>query len=502
MAFRFIFLLSLSSSALYSQGFKLPRSTLAKRDLSSFTENLIFTSGNTDGFFVEIGVASNPADHPGLSAAFPESNAHGVLGLGPTSDSLIVNDLKDAFSPLDNIFVSNSSAPFATILFSGPDDAESSNGPEFAGLFSIGAPVSLEAIFGSDADLNGLPNMTQIVNQPSIPLTHGTFTVSEIAVGGKSVLLSSSVSGAGAGTAVGLLSSRSPYTVVPIDIANAIYGSIQGSLYSATSGLYTIPCHTEITLTIVIGEITIPIDPSSVVIPLSGTSGSQCVGSYQADTERHITSPSYDISFGTTFMENVYILLGYGTAPGQSLSDPIMRLLPLTNLTEAHSYFAQYRGGNTQQSTAPSAQSTSFTTVTVTHTPTTTVLIGAPSSTPYSTSFASTSPSASTERISGNLDVQDQVSDDNSSDNNGPTGSVVDQLKHCLPAIIVGAIVVGVFLIGGITYCLVSQNRRSGAKESAYKAIHYAESGDHSRSLYGHDEDPSKYSDPYTDKMP
>ncbi len=59
MAFRFIFLLSLSSSALYSQGFKLPRSTLAKRDLSSFTENLIFTSGNTDGFFVEIGVGGN-----------------------------------------------------------------------------------------------------------------------------------------------------------------------------------------------------------------------------------------------------------------------------------------------------------------------------------------------------------------------------------------------------------------------------------------------------------
>lgn len=74
------------------------------------------------------------------------------------------------------------------------------------------------------------------------------------------------------------------------------------------------------------------------------------------------------------------------------------------------------------------------------------------------------------------------------------------QLKHCLPAIIIVAIVLGLVLIGVVIYALVHRRRRSGGRQSAYRNIHNSEQSDYSKALYGHDEEPTaKYSDPYQD---
>ena len=190
-------------------------------------------------------------------------------------------------------------------------------------------------------------------------------------------------------------------------------------------------------------------------------------------------------------MENVYALIGYNTKSGQTLSDPIVKLLPLTVVADANAQFRATRSG--QQASSGGGVHTSFTTTTVTHTPTRTVMIGGPP----------TSAPASGAKVAEALDVQGKASTDGNSDSdlNLPTGSLSDKLRHCLPAIILGAILVGLFLIGLAIWALVSRRRRSGARESAYRNIHHAETADHSRALYGHEDDNVRYSDPYSDKL-
>lgn len=57
-------------------------------------------------------------------------------------------------------------------------------------------------------------------------------------------------------------------------------------------------------------------------------------------------------------------------------------------------------------------------------------------------------------------------------------------------------------MIGAVIYCCVSHRRRADERShSAYRSIHIAESGNQSRALYGHDEEHSKYSDPYHDRL-
>ena len=195
---------------------------------------------------------------------------HGVLGLGPTDNSLVAAAQKTGLSPLDNILANNASHPYYTILFAGDDTTQSAVGltdPEFAGFFTIGAPVNLEQIFaGDNVNLTGLPDLNAISTQPPIPLSKdNSFSVDQISV--------TSDPSANVLNSTAILTTTSNYSLVPANIISAIYGT---SATPVPSGSYALPCDTLIAMEFIIGGVTIPIDPATIVAQIPGTD--QCVG--------------------------------------------------------------------------------------------------------------------------------------------------------------------------------------------------------------------------------
>ncbi|GJE92770.1 acid protease-like protein [Phanerochaete sordida] len=447
--------------------------------------------------------AQNPFTE--LSEAFPQLPAVGVLGLGPTGASAIHSVLPNSHSPLDALLLVNASSPYVTFFFLGSELAYGSSDPVPAGFFSVGAPVDLPALLPT---VNGVapPDLSGIHTQPAIPLgALNTFPLAQILHGGQDIPLTSTA-GATSG-AVAVLATTTPFNVVPAGVARAIYGGVPGAALDAQTGLWHVPCGTPLVVQLVLAQRTVVLQNDSVVIHAPGTA--QCVGSFVG---AQTADSNWDVALGTTFLENAYVLLGYADT---GLTQPILRVLPYADIAGAQAYDAALGAGlgmggalsPNSSAPDPAAQgaSTRFTTVTVTHTPTTVVWLGSPtpdavSSTPSASVSASASASASAgDKFAGALDVEPSASA--SGTPNGPSGSVADQLKHCLPAIIVLAVVAALFLVGAVVYCVVARRRRSGVRESAYTNIHYAEGGAQQRALYGHDEDATKYADPYHDRI-
>ncbi|KAH9892708.1 hypothetical protein C8Q73DRAFT_699132 [Cubamyces lactineus] len=182
-------------------------------------------------------------------------------------------------------------------------------------------------------------------------------------------------------------------------------------------------------------------------------------------------------------------------------------------------------GGNTY---TPST-STTFTTTTITHIGTTTVAYGASATGSYGYSGSGSngySGSGSDNGYSGsgsgsngysgsgysgsgydseNLAVAGNAAetDDQGNDLNLPHGSIVDKLKHCLPAIIVVVALAGLGLVIGLITCLVRRRRGNdgSARGSAYTTVHFKDVHEPVNApLYGAEDGSSRYSDPYKDK--
>jgi hypothetical protein len=160
-------------------------------------------------------------------------------------------------------------------------------------------------------------------------------------------------------------------------------------------------------------------------------------------------------------VQNVYFLIGYSDS---SLVYPIMKLLPLTNTSDAHQYFTSTRTSATWPGTSSS-----------------------------SSSSPASSPSSQGKPVSLLGDVVDDNSDSN---------SIPHELKYWLPAIIVGAAVLVLVGIGAAVFALVWRRRSGQPRDTAYRNIHHVENMESSKDLYGHDEESaSKYSDPYHDRI-
>ncbi|KAI0084937.1 hypothetical protein BDY19DRAFT_1023312 [Irpex rosettiformis] len=526
---RAVLLLSLVMS---TAGLKLTRADLQNRALSDLTQNTLFTPANSHGIFVLINVNGqdvpvqvdlgsgdlyvaghvigddelaatsteaevdfdflqprvtgnfpiklgvpvsiggrkieqpiilDPNANKGFQQAFPDNSAVGVLGFRASPISAVANGLKHGRSPMDEVYshLATSTNAFSTILFTGFDESTPTT-VEFSGLFTVGEPIDLQKFFpGSDAQG---PDFKQITKQPAITLGGSNeFKISKFTVNGADTTLPSS--------ATGLIDTTNVFTVAPLDVVQALYSNIPGGFLNQGSGTYYLPCTVEVNATITIDPMTsaIPLDPSTLIIRNPANS-SECVGSFMA--QKAAVAPT-SFALGLSFLPNAYLLTGYVDS---NLKQPIYKLLPLTDPAEAHQYFVSTRLGS--QSSWP--QYTSY-----------------PGSTPSSPS----SSSASGVKAAGLL--EDTPNNDNSNNShNLPNGSVADQLRHCLPAIIVVAILVGLIAIGGVIFALVRRRRSGSRKESAYRNIHVSENMDSSKGLYGHDEAASsKYSDPYYDKM-
>lgn len=214
-----------------------------------------------------------------LQHDFPGDPAVGVLGFGPSAQSTVVKAVQSGRSPMDQLYITNATNPFSTLLFGGFDESmPTSVDPQFTGFFSVGEPVDLKDMFPDVDGVSDLPDLSKITSQPPIPLSAANgFPITQFTVNGQNLQLHSTVQGAATNTEIGILTSTETYSVVPVAIAQAIYASVPGSSLNQGSGVYTVPCNTEINITITIGSTSIPLDPTSVVI--QDPTSNNCVGS-------------------------------------------------------------------------------------------------------------------------------------------------------------------------------------------------------------------------------
>ena len=210
----------------------------------------------------------------------PTIDTYGRLGLGPTANSQLVKDANDgSHSVIDQLILQEGSDPFITLLVS-PLETDKGNPLIFNGFMTAGTTVDLSKIFGISPDALsavGVPVLSKVTNQPKIQLgSNGVFSVDDIQVSGKSVGLSSSVSGAPFGKPVAKLSTTNPWIVAPKSLVDAVYSGVSGASYSSTDRLYHLPCTAEVDVTIVIAGVSYPLSPLDVISTQVGSD--QCVG--------------------------------------------------------------------------------------------------------------------------------------------------------------------------------------------------------------------------------
>lgn len=343
-----------------------------------------------------------------------------------------------------------------TIFFIGSEAAWGSSEPTFAGFFSVGEPVNLGSLL---PDVNGQhpPDVSAIEKQPAIKLgAQGAFPVSKMttSIGASDIPLTSGVKNAPVGTTTAILSTTEPWILTPGNIAHDIYGSVPGAAFDSQTGLWHVPCGTNLTVTVTIGGSTVVMDPESVIIKNPHTS--QCVGSVRAsassDARLVLMSPAvqghlpeqrqlgYFIRYRLPYVphrilhsaslidvpavENVYVLYGYESKT--DLSQPILKLLPYNDIQGASAYVGAIAPSGSKSATPSGATSTLYqgpsarpTPITATYGSMTTVLIGASSPTS----------SALPQKVAGNLDVESVES----GTPNGPSGSIAEQVRliHC-----------------------------------------------------------------------
>jgi len=433
----------------------------------------------------------------------------GIYGLGPSASSIVANTIhQNSWSPLDNALLSVPSHPYATLLLSPNEDDLGKIA--FAGIFTVGKLVDLASVFDiSQEQINqlGIVDLNAINVQGQLPYTTQTITVDSIVVAESSVPLNSSTSGTPFGKAVARLSTVSPYITVDQSVVDAIYKSIPGASWVQEKRGYSLPCNSELSVTITINRVDFLISPLDVVAKV--VNSDICFGSFvAADGSAH---GQYDIKLGGAFFHNAYVKFGYSGASNNQLTDPYVQLLPITQNATAHQQFYDSRASQYGTPVGhPSPEhnlSTSYTASTSYSTreqiPTST-----PSSehttTAYRTIFALPSSSSSGEHGSAPIVLSEHLSDDSDSESGSVSlNDILGNIKYWVPSLIVGAVLLTIGSIVAIVFWRTSRRSRSMSHggASAYKSLHLAETSEPARPLYGHDEERStSFFESYSDK--
>jgi hypothetical protein len=172
--------------------------------------------------------------------------AKGIIGLGATDLSLIYRTVKNKTSStwgsslLYNIFSLNPSEPnFIAMSLGRSLDTLT----PMTGTFGIG-----------EVD----PEYSSVTSTDHIPLfppnsVRWSVILDSFAVNGVQMPYNSKVAGLTGGAAAVVLDSGSSAAFVPTEVAAAIYSSVPGSFFNTTTGDWSVPCGTEMRVTLSIG---------------------------------------------------------------------------------------------------------------------------------------------------------------------------------------------------------------------------------------------------------
>ncbi|KAI0759843.1 hypothetical protein BD413DRAFT_607417 [Trametes elegans] len=398
---------------------------------------------------------------------------------------------------------------------------------EFAGILTTGSTLDWTSVFdisASDASSYGLPDLNSIKDQPNIYVhSDGTFDIdASFSANGEQVTVSSQVPQTASGSVVVDIDLTKRWSKFPDDVVKGLYGSLPGAKYypQSTYGYYQFSCDARVSFTFTIGGVKYAVNEDALVAP--NPWGDQCIGSVFTKGQAVVAVPQWDAIFGFQFLSSFYFRAGIS----HSSNRPYYKLLPLpepnggsfgsglpswsgagdasiaysesATAGSAYTYGADKQAGNQQH--APST-STTFTTVTSTFIGTTTVAW--PTSSPGS--YDSGKGASGGTDHDANLIAAGNIAetDDDGNDLNLPHGSLAQQLKHCLPAIIVVLCIIALGLLIGVVVALVRRRRSSGGKvaPSAYSNVHFSETHEPVHvPLYGAEEGQSRYADPYKDE--
>ena len=193
-----------------------------------------------------------------------------------------------------------------TLLFYDWSTAYNGTAPiDFAGLMIPGQMVSWEDL-GMTSDYveeYGLPDLTQVANQPYVyTRSDGTISIdSTFWISGQQVSANSTVSKEDENKLVVQIEVQERFSMFPDNIVDALYKGVSGSKYvkESTFGYYTLPCDTEISLSIVIDGTKYAVFTEALVA--KNPWGDQCIGSVFTKGEAVSAVPQFDIILGFQF---------------------------------------------------------------------------------------------------------------------------------------------------------------------------------------------------------
>ncbi|KAF9055262.1 acid protease [Hymenopellis radicata] len=271
------------------------------------------------------------ANNPALSY-----NADGLIGLGFTSLSTVDSQLNktgasDGRSLLYNLFQDNPATKnFMAFSFQRSTDSTD----DVQGGFSIGEYEE---------------NYTSIANTPTIPTwpvatpKRWNVLVEAFIIGNNTVLPSTEVSDAPGNKGVALLDTGTSYSYTTKAICDAIYGSIEGAFYDATTGYYNVPCNAEIDMAIQIGGRVFPLHPLDMN-PSAYTGDNTCLGSFVPGSIA-TSEGQFDYIFGVNVLRSMYSLYDFGDFGSDGkMGTPYVQLLSLIDPDKASKTFCDARG--------------------------------------------------------------------------------------------------------------------------------------------------------------
>ncbi|THH23116.1 hypothetical protein EUX98_g8061 [Antrodiella citrinella] len=288
-------------------------------------------------------------DTSGFNMDIGAQGFEGLIGLGPNTGSTILDEVDNdtGNSVLDRIFSQNTtSSNYLTILLNRLGDAAD----------NINGTLTLSELVPGYENVTSMPKLpVDMVHKLTDADQHWqvyTDVNGVIGPDGQPIEISSIVPSAPDGQLVVIFDSGYTLPQVPRAMSDAIYGRVQGAIYSETSEAWTIPCSQEVNLTIKFGGLEYPIHPldtsSSDFNMVDATGNPVCIGAFQPITSAFSLLGEYDIILGMAFMRNAYTLLDYGNWIKDSSvdqDDPFVQLLSVTNAAAAHQDFVKTRLG-------------------------------------------------------------------------------------------------------------------------------------------------------------
>jgi hypothetical protein len=152
-----------------------------------------------------------------------------------------------------------------------------------------------------------------------------------------------------------LLDTGTSLSQAPASVVDAIYGSIKGAELVKDAGKYIVPCDSKIDISFVFGGVTYPVHPIDLTYVKEDNGTVGCIGAFSYNDP---ASSGVDYILGDSFLRNVFSAYDFGfwTTVGQNA--PFVKLLSVTNATQADSEFDSLNQARLSQAQAAAQNST------------------------------------------------------------------------------------------------------------------------------------------------